>query len=327
MRGPLLLFRNDGLGRFDEVSATSLVAGTRFYWTPILFDFNRDGLLDIFVAVDFAPNQLWINQGSGVFEEVAADAGVNNAWNDMGVALGDYDNDGDFDLYITEVESTPAGRHNVLYRNDSVAGALQFTDVAPFTGVASGSWGWGTTFFDSNLDGRPDLIATNGFDGEAWREDRTRFFANVGGNPTRFIEQASVMGLDDADYGSCVIAADLDRDGDADLAQSCNLGGPLRVLRNLQREETGGNWLTVVPRMAGANANAIGAVVRLRTRSGWQARAITAGISFMGQEPAEAHFGLGAANRIKGIVVEWPDGRVSRHRDIAVNQTLVVYAP
>lgn len=323
-RGPIVIYRNDGLGGFENISVSSKIGGINYYWTPIIFDFNRDGWLDLFLAIDFGPNQLWLNLADGTFVNMAGPAGVNNAWNDMGVALGDYDNDGDFDLYITEVENPQAGRHNVLYRNDSVGEDLSFVDVAIEAGVDHGYWGWGTTFFDADLDARLDLIATNGFDADNWRHDPTRFFHNLGGASPMFEERATLLGLDDDDYGSCMIAVDLDRDGDLDLAQTCDLGGPLRVMKNMQIEQSGGTWLNVLPRQPGTNHQAIGAVVRVVSRDGMQSRAITAGGSFMGQQPAEAHFGLNGANRAKLVIVEWPDGSVTRLRRVPANQTLVV---
>ena len=156
----LRLFVNNTDGTFCETAARSGIGGVeRLHWQPVMADFNDDGLLDLFVLVDFSANVLFVNQGSGMFLETAGPAGLDNAMNDMGVTIGDYDNDGDPDLYITNIYEDEDGvqEHNVLYRNDSVGAALSFTDVSERAGVSDGGWGWGTTFLDADNDGMLDI--------------------------------------------------------------------------------------------------------------------------------------------------------------------------
>ncbi|HKL52007.1 MAG TPA: VCBS repeat-containing protein, partial [Wenzhouxiangellaceae bacterium] len=122
-------------------------------WQTLFHDFDGDGRLDMFVNVDFGPNQLWMNGGDLNFTNVAVSAGVDSEWNEMGLAVGDYDNDGDLDLYITNIYDWQADvrgeiSHNRLYRNDSVPGSLQFAGSAIALGVENSEWGWGTTWLD-----------------------------------------------------------------------------------------------------------------------------------------------------------------------------------
>ncbi len=322
--GEARLFLNNGDGTFSDISATCGLGGTsEGHWQPAMYDFDGDGWIDIFAAIDFTANHLWINQSQATFADMASSAGVDTAWNDMGVTIGDYDNDGDFDIYVTEIHELD--RHNLLYRNDSSGDTLQFTDVADAAGVADTSFGWGATFLDADNDGRLDLAATNGFYDPRWASDPSRFFLNEGGNPVTFTDVSEAVGFNDTLWGSSLIALDFDRDGDLDLLQTCAAPGPLRLLEN-QRSGAAleNNYLVIQPRMGGPNGRAIGAVVRVSVGGLDLARLITAGTSHMGQEPAEAFFGLGSASIVDVVTVQWPDGRETVLSNVASNQVLVV---
>jgi len=326
--GPARVLLNQADGTFTDHGAASGIGPTYgHYWQPVMHDFDRDGFLDIYALVDFTGNHLWVNQGDATFIDRAGAAGADSAWNDMGVTLGDYDNDGDLDVYVTNITTT--SRHNVLYRNDSVGVDLQFVDVSEETGAAEGGWGWGCCFFDADNDGRLDIATTNGwFDGIA-ASDPSRFYLNRGDVPEVFADVSTAVGFDDTYWGSALVAVDYDRDGDLDLLQSCNGNGTqphlLRVLENRPVDgRSAGNHLVVKPRMTGPNHRAIGAVVRITVGATEMMRLIGAGTSFFGQEPAEAFFGLGDAERVDLVRVEWPDGRVSEITDVAANQVITV---
>jgi len=325
--GQSRLYLNDGSGHYSDATASygTATATQLAQWQPVFADFDRDGHIDLFVAVDFAANLLFHNDGHGHFNELATGASVATIWNEMGVALGDYDNDRDPDVYATNVWQREPGEHNVLFRNDSTPGQLQFTDVAMSLGVGNTSWGWGTTFFDADLDGDLDLAATNGFgssDGPQYLNDPTCLFRNDG---VAFVELAAAAGVADTYWGSALLAFDYDLDGRIDLLQTSKAHpapGPLRLMRN---EHPGtGNFLRVLPRMRSGNTQAIGAVVEARVGSSVWTRYVTAGISFLGQEPAEAHFGIGAATRVDELRVRWPDGRETRRFGVAANVSLRV---
>jgi len=313
------LFRNDA-GVFVDVTATSgtQVAGAR--WQPLVFDFDGDGLADIYQAVDFTENNLFVNQGGMTFVDEAAAAGAANVMNDMGAALGDPDDDGDFDLYLTNIANP--GKYSVLYRNDSAGGVLQFADVSVAAGVSNGGWGWGTTFLDADKDGFEDIAATNGFSGSPYNTDTSRFFRNTGGAPLLFSDESAAVDFDDSYWGHTLIAFDADQDGDLDLLQTTT-GGGVRLLDN-QGTDPGFHHLVVRPRMLGANSRAIGAVVRVTAGGRTMSRPILAGSSFLGQEPAEAFFGLGAATSADAVVVEWPDGTQTSLANVPADQTIQV---
>ncbi len=257
------IFFNDGDGTFTDHSAGSGAGTTDDQWQPIMHDFDGDGRLDIYVTIDFAPDRLWINQQDGTFLDRAPAAGVNGAFNEMGIALGDHDRDGDFDIYITNIYRQ--GNHNRLYRNDSTPAGLSFTGVANSLGVGNSDWGWGTTFLDADNEGLLDIAATNGFTRPPWSRDASRYFENQGGSPPTFVDVSAAIGFADTQWGSALVAFDCDRDGDLDLVQSTvNHGGTarLRLLENqLEGNAPAGHYLDVLPRMAGPNTHAIGAVV------------------------------------------------------------------
>ncbi|MEJ8567155.1 CRTAC1 family protein [Elongatibacter sediminis] len=323
--GRAWLYRNDRDGSFTDVTvAAGLTDQTFEHHQAIFYDFNGDGWQDIYVAVDFfTPNFLWINQGDGTFVDRSQEAGTGNAMTDMGIALGDYDNDGDMDLYVTNI--TRNGDHNVFLRNDSTGNALAFTEIAEAVGVDEGYWGWGTTFLDADNDGWLDLAATNGQTVGQWSDDPSLFYRNLANDPVSFEDVSEAVGFDDTFIGASLIAFDHDRDGDLDLLQTAQGVGDLQLLDN--QPDTAASqrhYLVVRPRMPGNNHFAIGAQVHVTAGPLQLMRAIRAGTSTLGQEPAEAFFGLGPYDHADEVRVVWPDGRQTVMGEVAAGQVVTV---
>lgn len=332
----LTLFLNDGDGTFSDISDTSNLGVSSFSrWQPLFHDFNDDGFIDIYINIDFTENELWINNGDNTFQEVGNTAKANNAFNEMGLAAGDYDNDGDIDVYSTNISRIETGetlpRHNILIKNNSSPSiGLNFTEVSQNLGVDESDWDWGTTFFDANNDGYLDLAATNGWvERTNWPLGPSKFWLNVDG--LLFSDQSNNSGFNDNLDGTTLLAFDMERDGDLDLLQSVKQinGGfkPIRIYQNdISQAATANNYLVVKPRMGGTNNLAIGATVKMTygTPSKTIMRLITAGISFYGQEPAEAFFGVADATIIDEIVVDWPDNTQTVVEDITANQVITV---
>ncbi len=288
------MFLNDGDSTFTDVSVSSgvrtSIANTQ--WQPTFYDFNGDGWMDLYQAVDFDENRLWMNDGDGTFTDISIAANANNSMNDMGMALGDYNHDGKMDIFVTNIFNGP--EHNILMRNDTVGSTVSFTEVSESLGIEDGGWGWGCTFFDADLDGYIDLAATNGFGANI---DSTRFYMNRGSGPKWFTRDlAKQAGIQDFDWGVSLISVDFDRDGDLDLLQTTNAaGGTIRLWDNqpLDNSLPMGNHIVIQPRQTGTNTRGIGSVVNLSTSFNNQMRHIGVGSSYMAQIPAEAHFGLG----------------------------------
>ncbi len=187
VNGPAnLLFRNDGRGGFEEVSRSAGMApsNNRFSFAAAWGDHDSDGDPDLYVANDFGRNNLYVNNGDGTFDDQAAELGVEDLGAGMSAAWGDYDNDGDLDLYTanmwssaglritgsTEFDSVAPGAErqlfrrqaqgNSLFRNDGAGG---FTDVSESAGVRAARWAWASDFVDLDSDGLLDLFVLNGF--------------------------------------------------------------------------------------------------------------------------------------------------------------------
>jgi hypothetical protein len=321
--GPTYLFRNLGGGQFEDITVSSGVSATDDHaWQPIMHDFDHDGLVDLLINIDFAPNHLWMNKGDGTFVDMASAAGIDSAFNEMGLAPGDVDNDGDIDLYMTNIAT--ATRHNRLYRNDSTPAGLQFTDIAADVGVDDTGWGWGTTFLDADRDGWLDLAATNGFSNPVYADDPSRFFRHTAGPATGFVDESDETLFNDTQWGSSLIAVDLDRDGDLDAVQTCLTGLSCRILESRTVVSNPNHYLVVRPRQLGPNKRAIGATVRVWRETMMMTRTITAGTSLMGQEPAEAFFGVGTTETGLRVRVEWPDGTTTVVMDVDADQVITV---
>lgn len=336
--GSSVLLLNDGDGTFTDISVSSNVGdGENTVWQYIMHDFDGDGLLDIYASVDMDADRLYINQGDNTFVDIAASAGVDHEATDMGVTLGDYDNDDDMDIFITNIISETVPTENVLYRNDTLNMTVQFQEMAVSAGVSETGWGWGCTFLDGNNDGLLDLAATNGYFSDQpifpFTHDPSYFFLNQGGGPVTFADVSDDVGFNDTFWGSSLIAIDYNRDGHLDLVQTTQelvfaepfSDSQLRLLKNVPDASTDlNNYIVIKPRMTGNNHRAIGATVHVDAGGASLMRLITAGTSFMGQEPAESHFGLGSATSVDLLTIKWPDGTESSFADVPANQELRV---
>jgi len=320
------LFLNTGGGRFLEIGETSEVGVFEHQWQPMMVDLDEDGWQDLFVAVDYTANRLWINQGDLTFVDAAFSANAGNAMSDMGAYIVDYDDDGDLDLFTTNIEfydglGTPT-EYNVLLENRSDETGLEFVEVSRDVGVWRASWAWGTTIFDADNDGLLEFAATNGFKADEWERDRSRLWTRLHPGSRKYTEDGRGVGLDDRLWGSALVSLDFDRDGDLDLAQSTMEGIP-RLLEN-RLWGASRNYLVVRPRMNGANRRAIGATVTVTVAGRSSRRLISAGTSFFGQEPAEAFFGLGDVEVVDSIRIEFPGGQARVLTNVPAGQVLTL---
>jgi len=317
------LWRNNGDGTFTDVSdVTGISDGIRararvsfdYTFTANFADINNDGWPDLLISSDFGTSMVFLNQQNGGFAHVT-DPAVITDQNGMGGSVADYDGDGNLDWFVTSIWNTTSGKTgNRLYRGH---GDGTFTDVTSTAGVAIGYWGWGCTFADLNNDGNVDIYHVNGFG--AGSNDPARLFVSNGDGT--FTEQATAKGVDDRGSGRGVVAFDFDHDGDLDLFVANNSGAS-RFYRN-----DGGNaqhWLDVRLRGLPPNTEGIGARVFATTAGHVQFRELRAGSNFESQDPAIAHFGLGAATSVDTLRVVWPDGAERVLTNVSANQLLSV---
>lgn len=327
---PDRLFHNEGGGRFvDSTEAAGITKADGPGLGVSTGDYNGDGWLDLYVANDAMANQLWINRGNGTFtdEGLLSGAALNAAGNpegSMGIASGDFDLDGDEDLFVTNI----VGETFALYVND---GKANFEDARTRAGLAAPtapSTGFATDWFDYDNDGHLDLFVANGAVNviEAQRGQprpfrmKNQLFHN--GGDGRFTETTGAGGaaFASAGIGRGTAFGDIDNDGDVDLVVTNN-GGPAMLLLN-QTVESGGknHWVEIGLRQPAGNRFAFGAWVGVE-RSGqptlWR-RVRTDG-SYLSASDARLHFGLGASAAIAAVVVQWPDGQRERRTDVTAD--------
>lgn len=320
------LYHNEGNGSFLDVSKKAGVSDPNGYYGMgvICSDFDEDGFVDIFVANDSTPNFFYKNNGKGAFEEVGFFSGtaVNENGSEqgcMGVTVGDYDHDGQFDLFVTNFDDD----YNTLYRND---GKLSFTDVSHAAKVAAVGLpyvGWGTKFFDYDNDGWVDLFVANGHVYPQIPTYRQRNFLHRNNHDGTFSEIGEQLGPPFAEKraGRGVAFGDIDNDGDVDLVIN-NLDGAPTVLRN-----DGGNANnSILIKLVGVKANrgAIGARVKIVSGELTQKDEVRSGDSYISQSDMRLHFGLGKRTKIDLIEVRWPGGAVEKINGAPVNSMLVV---
>ena len=324
------VFLNNTDGTFTDITVSSnLGQQNASRYQPLVYDFNHDGFQDIYINVDFSSNELWINNGDNTFQDIASSIGADSAFNEMGIALGDYDNDNDFDIYATNISTVISGelRHNIFLNNNwSTTNTLAFTEISNSLGIGASGWDWGTTFFDANNNGWLDLAITNGYNEQDWGADQSRIWQNVDG--LAFSDISITTGFNDTKSAATLLAFDMDRDGDLDLLQSIKEVGdkyPILLYQNDTNTLTDTNYIVIKPRMNGTNHFAIGAVVKIQYNNGMTGmRLITAGTSYYGQEPAEAFFGLSDNTNIDEVRIEWPDNTTTVVEDVAANQVITI---
>ncbi len=320
--GEIHLFVNDRDGSFIEKTNEIGIGLQKRYWQPLIHDLDGNGYSDLFLTVDGSPNLLWLNINgedfieSGVSTELSKPSG-----NDMGLTLGDYDNDLDLDLYVSNIyREGLENSHNSLFRRRNEEG-ISYHEMANIAGVADGGWGWGVTFCDVNNDGLLDLAATNGYLAADYGPDKSKLWLYTSNQ--RFTDVSDDLGFNDLYYGTTLISGDIDRDGDMDLVQtlkSNNNDPPVRILENKLQPDFASNYVVIQPRMFGANKFGIGSTVRIKTTNHEIIRPIVAGTSFYGQEPCEAFFGIGSDDQIEFVEVVWPGGKLSRMEELNANE-------
>ncbi len=331
------LWRNEGNGTFTDNS--KILPPTRvspktdtlqLNFTPIFADIDGDNDPDMLLAGDFTTSQILINDGGNAFIDKTTP--VISDENGMGAAVGDFDNDGDLDWFVTsiwnpiETKAYIGGETgNRLYRND---GTGNFTDVTDEADVRKGYWGWGACFADFNNDGWLDIFHTNGMTSKNVANEAT--FAQFIHDPSRlyinnhdgtFTERGVELGLNHTDQGRGVSCFDYDRDGDLDILIG-HSGAPPRLYKNNNAD--GNNFLSITLRQPGNNPEAVGAKIYATTGKLTQYRELRMGSNYLSNDPILAHFGLGHKKRVDRLRIVWPDGSEQVKKRVKANQHLVI---
>ena len=349
--GGLALYHNNGDGTFANV--TPLLDDGRFpaptgdgssigeqvgnIWgagyQPGWVDFDNDGDVDLYVVNDFGieihENVLWRNDGpapggSWSFFDASADSGADLAMYGMALAVGDYDLDGNLDLFMTNI------KENILLRNtgDGLTFTNTMSDAVPDISMIRGKERitWGAMFLDYDNDGDEDLYVVSGQLGGPTApnaKDQRNLLLRNNGDGT-FADVSSAGGADDPGVGHGAGYLDFNGDGCLDLYVA-NLGQRAKLFQNDCR--SGDSWLAIETVGTTSNRDGIGARITVVAGGKTQIREIASGGSMMGQNMMEAHFGLGAATVADSVTIRWPSGTVQTLTDVAVNQRLTVTEP
>jgi hypothetical protein len=313
------LYHQKADGRFEDVSVKARVNDAeKFYgFSSAFVHVNEDDLLDLIVVNDSTPKQLYLNKGDGTFDEVGYPSGVALNENGreqagMGLAVGDYDNDGRIDFHITNFSDDT----NVLYHND---GEGNFTDVTYQAGLGEPTipfLGWGTSFIDFDNDSWLDIFIANGHvypgvDAHNWGTSYAQqplLFRNLKDGKFERVGAVPGSALASAWQSRGMAVGDLDSDGSPDIVIN-NMDSKPAVLRNVMASE--GHWVDL--KLVGDAArktpkDAIGSIAYVTTGKVRQRRDVISGAVYCSQNDFSLHFGLGQATKVDKLEIRWADG-------------------
>ena len=334
-----ILFHNNGDGTFSDVTEAAGINTPRRGFGVVCADFTGDKLIDIYVTNDSDPNSLWVNRGDGTFVDEAmkrgmaiSGTGVSEA--SMGIAVGDVDGNGRFDLLMThwsnQTNTLYMASDSYDYRDRSASSGLSPIDM-PYTG-------WGCVFFDHDHDGDLDLAVANG--------RVVRGTPNPGAKLSPFWNDYAEQNLMIDNQGAGQFAnisdraggftgvventrglayGDIDDDGDIDLVTT-TLNHTLRVYRN-DAPKKENHWLMI--RAMEGKRDAMGAKLKLVFDANTPAPVNRIGLvsfsqSYLAGNDPRVHFGLGKAQRVKSVEITWPDGSVETFDVGSVDRSIIV---
>jgi hypothetical protein len=370
--GGLSYYRNRGTDeggpRFEDATAEAGLAGHTGWSMDVGHaDIDHDGDDDLLVASDFGTDRLYVNRlergpdaEGPLFEDVTERVLGIDTKKGMNAEWGDFDNDGRFDAYVTNITDEYMREGNFLWQNLTEGGEIVLADVARETGTHDTGWGWAGKFFDSDNDGLLDLYVVNGWvsageenyvvdvfeliirsseddsldlaDVRNWPPmgnktlsgyQRNRLFHNRGG--ALFRDVAEAEGVDSILDARGIAVADFDRDGRLDLYVA-NARALPHLYRNVSPgpgegpDEGGGHWLELELEGKGANREAIGARVWATAGGVRRIRFVDGGNGFAGQSSRRIHFGLGSAERVDELEIAWPSGTRQTFENVAADR-------
>ena len=325
--GSIRLLRNLGDGTFQDVSAASGIDKVKgFYaFTALATDLTGDGWPDIYIACDSTPSILFRNEKDGTFRDIATEAGVAYSENGaeqagMGLAVGDFDNDGRLDLMKTNF----TGDYPNLYRGTG-KGVFSETALKAGLGVNPDNVLWGAGFADFDNDGWKDIFHVSGHvypdvalidKRESYKRPRL-VYRNLGSGQFEDVSGSSGPGVMFSASSRGAAFGDFDNDGDIDVL-IMNMHESPSLLRNDLKSAN--NWVKFTLQGTASNRSAIGAIVTIEAGGVRQTDAVLSQSSFLSANDLRLHFGLGATTRVDRIMVQWPSGNNESFPGVASKQ-------
>jgi hypothetical protein len=333
------LFHNNGDGTFTDVSEKAGVADIAGYYGlgALFVDINNDGKIDLLVGNDSTPNYLYLNKGDGSFEDVSYASGyaLNEAGREtasMGIAVGDYRNDGQLAIFNT----TFSDDYKPFYRNE---GDGNLTDISYQLGLGEITvpfLSWGDAFIDYDNDGWKDLLMSDGHVypeadkynwGTSWAQ-RPMLFRNIEGKRFEAVPAVEGSGLATVIAGRGMAVGDLFNDGKLDAVINVMDGHPV-LLRNVSPDKN--HWLELKLVGGGKTAtgpgsprDAVGATVYVTANGMKQRGDVLSGGSYLSSNDPRPHFGLGQATTVDAIEVRWPSGKVEHFTVPGVDRIVTI---
>lgn len=313
------LYQNNGDGTFTDVTARAGLHNAGKGLGTLFTDYNSDGYPDIFVANDAVPDFLYRNNKDGTFTDVAVTAGIaynseGRATASMGIASGDYDNDGASDLFITNFSL----EINSIFHNDSHGFYTMTTFEAGLADASFSQLGFGTEFLDADNNGTLDLFVANGHVWDNVSEithslsykQRCQIFENTGFGQFKELSETAGRFFKLPVVARGVAIGDYNNDGATDILVTSNGGSPILLQNNSHVETSKYNWVKI--RLVGTHTNrdGIGAKVWVHTDEMTQFREATCGGSYASGSERTLHFGIGTQKTIQSIKVEWQNGHI-----------------
>ncbi|MEK6611658.1 MAG: CRTAC1 family protein [Gemmatimonadota bacterium] len=352
--GRNLLFHNRGNGTFEDVTDRTGVGSTRWTLAAASADFNDDGWPDLYLANDYGPEELFLNDHGGRFALVRVGLEADSK-SGMSVSIGDVHNRGRMDVFVTDISEKGYLFQGNNLRLNLLAEIGRFENIAKGV-VADAGWAWGAQFGDLNNDGRNDLYITNGFISAS--KDRSYWYGMskvAGANKSLFedarnwpaIGDASLsgyehkrvllnrgdegwddvavrVGVTDTFDGRAVAFADLWNTGALDVIVANQDARPV-VYRNTV--EPGHHWVGLSLVGMRGHRSAIGAEVTVEFGDETQRRVVDGGMGFASQNDRRLHFGLGRRMQVDRLTIRWPSGRVQTLGRLEADRLHVITEP
>ncbi|MEX0875899.1 MAG: CRTAC1 family protein [Phycisphaerales bacterium] len=311
-------FRNNGDGTFTDVAvALGVEAPGDPSCLPAFFDYDRDGDDDIYIGTDkgskdgpfMLHNKLYRNNGDGTFYNATYETGTEAYIFCMGIAVGDLNFDGYFDMYLTNIM-----QGNILYMHD---GNAAYEDMTEPAGMLSHRVGWGTVFADFDNDTHLDTYVCN-------IQGANRLYRGEKAWPLQ--DEAPQAGVDVIWDVYCVSVGDVDADGDLDMLVG-NTNRRAHLFINHSADLATNNWARFTVQGQTANHHGIGTVVEVAAAGKTQVREVRSGVNYKSQDELTLHYGLGAADAIDSVTAFFPGGQTRTLTNVPVNTAWMLYSP